>query len=250
MLTQDVKPNRLDRAKLAILDLIKQLQGDRVGLIAFAGTAFVQCPLTLDYAAFSESLRAVHVGIIPKGGTALADAVVAGVEAFEGRQGQHAALVLMTDGEDHEGGLDEATRRASEAGIRVYTVGIGTAGGELITIEENGKATYLKDRHGQVVKSRLDEETLRKVATETGGAYLYAKGPDLGLDELYVDYISKMEKRDLKTAMQRRYEERYQWPLALALVLLALEPLVGEKRGVRAGVRRLLSRRGRERQEA
>jgi Ca-activated chloride channel family protein len=250
MLTQDVKPNRLDRAKLAILDLIKQLQGDRVGLIAFAGTAFVQCPLTLDYAAFSESLRAVHVGIIPKGGTALANAVVAGVEAFQGRQGKHTALVLMTDGEDHEGGLDEAMRRAGEAGIRVYTVGIGTAGGELIAIEENGKTTYLKDRHGQVVKSRLDEETLRKVATETGGAYLYAKGPDLGLDELYVDYIGKMEKRDLKTAMQRRYEERYQWPLALALVLLALEPLVGEKRGVRAGVRRLLSRRGRERQEA
>jgi Ca-activated chloride channel family protein len=241
MLTQDVKPNRIDRAKLAILDLVKELQGDRVGLIAFAGTAFVQCPLTLDYAAFSESLRAANVGIIPKGGTALAEAVEVGVEAFEGRQGKHAALVLMTDGEDHEGGIDDAVKKATEAGIKVYTVGIGTPAGELIEVENDGQRGYLKDRSGQVVKSRLDEEALRNIATTTGGAYLYAEGPDLGLDKLYDDYISKMEKRELKTAMERRYEERYQWPLALALILLAAEPLVGERRGTRAALRRLAS---------
>lgn len=250
MLTQDVKPDRLERAKLAILDLVKQLQGDRVGLIAFAGSAFVQCPLTLDYAAFSESLRAVNVGIIPKGGTALAEAVGAGVEAFEGRQGKYAALVLITDGEDHEGGVDEAAKLAAEAGIKVYTVGIGTPGGELIQIEENGQKTYLKDRSGQVIKSRLGEETLRAIATTTGGAYLYAEGPDLGLDTLYEEYISTMEKRELKTAMEKRFEERYQWPLALALLLLALEPVVGEKRGMRAGVRRFVARRLRKGQEA
>lgn len=234
MLTQDVKPNRIDRAKLAILDLVKELQGDRVGLIAFAGTAFAQCPLTLDYAAFSESLRAVNVGIIPKGGTALAQAIDAGVQAFEGRQGKHAALVLMTDGEDHEGGIDDAAKKAAEAGIKVYTVGIGTPAGELIAVENEGQRSFLKDRSGQVVKSRLDEESLRNIATTTGGAYLYAEGPDLGLDKLYEDYISKMEKRELKTAMERRYEERYQWPLGIALLLLALEPLVGERRGTRA----------------
>jgi Ca-activated chloride channel family protein len=250
MLTPDVKPNRIERAKLAILDLVGQLQGDRVGLIAFAGSAFVQCPLTLDYAAFSESLRAIDVGIIPKGGTALAEAVKAGVEAFEGRQGKHAALVLMTDGEDHEGGVDEAAKVALDAGIKVYTVGIGTPGGELITVEENGQTSYLKDRRGQVVKSRLDEETLRKIATTTGGAYLYAQGPDLGLDKLYQDHISTMEKRELKTAMERRYEERFQWPLLLAFVLLALEPLVGERRGVRSRVRGLLSIPGRRSEQA
>jgi len=250
MLTQDVKPDRLERAKLAILDLTKELQGDRVGLIAFAGSAFVQCPLTLDYAAFAESLRAVKVGIIPKGGTALAEAITTGVDAFEGRQGKYAALVLMTDGEDHEGGIDDATKKATEAGIKVYTVGIGTPGGELIQVEENGQKTYLKDRKGQVVKSRLDDETLRNIATATGGAYLYAEGPDLGLDKLYEDYISKMEKRELKTAMEKRFEERYQWPLAIALILLALEPLVGEKRGMRAGLRRLLTNRVRKRQRA
>lgn len=240
MLTQDVKPNRLERAKLAILDLVKELQGDRVGLISFAGTAFVQCPLTLDYAAFAESLRAVHVGIIPKGGTALGAAIDAGIEAFEGRQGKYAALVLMTDGEDHEGGIDEAAQKAAELGIKIYTVGIGTLGGELIEIEQDGQTSYLKDRSGQVVKSRLDEESLRTIATTTGGAYLYAEGPDLGLDKLYQDYISKMEKRELKTAMQRRFEERYQWPLGFALLLLALEPLVGERRGARAALRHLL----------
>jgi Ca-activated chloride channel family protein len=240
MLTQDVKPNRLERAKLAILDLIKELQGDRVGLIAFAGSAFVQCPLTLDYGAFAESLRAVHVGIIPVGGTDVGEAVSAGIDAFEGRQSKYAALVLMTDGEDHEGGVNEAAQQAAEAGIKVYTVGIGTPGGELIQIEEDGQRTYLKDRNGQVVKSRLGEETLRSIATTTGGAYLYAEGPDLGLDKLYDDYISTMEKRELKTAMEKRFEERYQWPLAFALLLLALEPLVGERRGTRAAVRRLL----------
>jgi len=250
MLTQDVKPNRIDRAKLAILDLVKELQGDRVGLIAFAGTAFVQCPLTLDYAAFSESLRATNVGIIPKGGTALAQAVDVGIEAFEGRQGKHAALVLMTDGEAHEGGIDDAAKKATEAGIKVYTVGIGTPAGELIGVENEGQKSYLKDRSGQVVKSRLDEETLRNIATSTGGAYLYAEGPDLGLDKLYEDYISKMEKRELKTAMERRYEERYQWPLAIALILLAAEPLVGERRGTRVRLRRLFSRRRTSGQQA
>jgi len=250
MLTQDVKPDRIERAKLAILDLIKELQGDRVGLIAFAGSAFVQCPLTLDYGAFAESLRAVNVGIIPKGGTALAEAITTGVDAFEGRQGKYAALVLMTDGEDHEGGIDDAIKKATEAGIKIYTVGIGTPGGELIQVEENGQKTYLKDRKGQVVKSRLDDETLRKIATDTGGAYLYAEGPDLGLDKLYEDYISKMEKRELKTAMEKRFEERYQWPLAVALILLALEPLVGEKKGMRSRFRRLLTQRVRRGQRA
>lgn len=241
MLTPDVKPNRIERARLAILDLVGQLQGDRVGLIAFAGTAFVQCPLTLDYAVFSESLRAVDVGIIPKGGTALAEAIRAGVAAFEGRRGRHSALVLITDGEDHEGGLEEAAREAAEAGIKVFTVGIGTPAGELITIEENGKTTYLKDRQGQVVKSRLDEETLRTIATSTGGAYLHAQGPDLGLDKLYQDYIRAMDKRELKTTMTRRYEERFQWPLLVAFLLLWFEPLVGKRRGLRARARRLLS---------
>ncbi|MFI5365519.1 MAG: VWA domain-containing protein [Candidatus Binatia bacterium] len=246
MLAEDVKPNRLERAKLAVQDLVKQLHGDRIGLIAFAGSAFVQCPLTLDYEAFAESLQAVNVGIIPKGGTALAEAISAGVEAFEGHQGKHEALILITDGEDHEGQIDDATKQAADLGIKIYTIGIGTPDGDLIPITVDGQQTFLKDRHGQVVKSRLDDETLKKMATDTGGAYVHATGPDLGLDMVYSDYIGKMEKRELKSTMERRFEDRFQIPLLLAAALLALEPLVGERRRARVSARRHLLGRWRK----
>jgi Ca-activated chloride channel homolog len=237
MLAEDVKPNRLERAKLAVEDLVKQLRGDRIGLVAFAGAAFVQCPLTLDYDAFAESLRAVDVGIIPKGGTALGEAITSGIEAFEGHQGKNEAFILITDGEDHEGRIDDAAKQANEKGIKIYTVGIGTPDGELIPLTVNGQQTFLKDRKGQVVKSRLDDEALKTIATTTGGAYVHGTGADLGLDEIYDGYISKMEKRELKSTMERRFEDRYQLPLLLAMVLLAVEPLVGDRRRARAGAR-------------
>ena len=209
MLATDVKPNRLGRAKLAVEDLLAQLQGDRAGLVAFAGSAFVQCPLTLDQGAFRESL----------------DAIDASLEAFEGRQGNHQALVVITDGESHEGDVKEAAKRAEERGVKVYTVGIGTTEGELVPAETGG---YVKDRKGQVVKSRLDEETLKQVASDTGGVYLHAEGASFGLGELYRDYIGPMEKRELASTLERRFEHRFQIPLAAAFVLLLVEPLVGE----------------------
>jgi Ca-activated chloride channel homolog len=234
MLATDVKPNRLARAKLAVQDLVAELHGDRVALVAFAGSAFLQCPLTLDYGAFAQSLDAVEVGIIPKGGTSLTAAIDTSLDAFEGRQGSHQALVLITDGEDHEGQVQEAAKRAADRGIKVYTVGIGTAEGELIPSETG----YVKDRAGQVVKSRLDEDTLKAVAVETGGVYLHAAGPSFGLAELYRDYIDTMEKRELESTLERRFEHRFQVPLGLALVLLGLEPLVGERRAPARGARR------------
>jgi len=227
MLATDVKPNRLGRAKLAIEDLVAELRGDRVALVAFAGTAFVQCPLTLDYGAFGQSLEAIEVGIIPRGGTSLTAAIDASLEALEGRQGKHQALVLITDGEDHEGQVKDAAKRAADRGVKVYTVGIGTTEGELVPGESGG---FVKDQKGQVVKSRLDEETLKQVAVDTGGVYLHAAGASLGLTELYRDYIDTMEKRELVTTLERRFEHRYQIPLALALLLLVAEPLVGERR--------------------
>ncbi len=227
MLATDVKPNRLGRAKLAVEDLLAQLQGDRAGLVAFAGSAFVQCPLTLDQGAFRESLDAIEVGIIPRGGTNLGAAIDAGLEAFEGRQGNHEALVLITDGESHEGDVKEATKRAQERGVKIYTVGIGTAEGELVPADAGG---YVKDRKGQVVKSRLDEDTLKQIATDTGGVYLHAEGPSFGLGELYRDYIGPMEKRALVSTLERRFEHRFQIPLAVAFVLLLVEPLVAETR--------------------
>ena len=227
MLATDVAPNRLARAKLAVQDLLAELAGDRIGLVAFAGSAFVQCPLTLDRNAFRESLEAVEVGLIPRGGTNLTAALESGLEAFEGHQGSHQALVLITDGEDHEGKLDDAIKRATERGIKIFTVGIGTAEGELIPAKGGG---FLKDRKGQVIKSRLDEDTLKKLAIDTGGVYLHAAGADLGLGGLYRDHIATMEKRELASTLERRYEHRFQLPLALGLALLVVEQLLGERR--------------------
>lgn len=227
MLATDVKPNRLARAKLAVQDLLAQLGGDRIGLVAFAGSAFLQCPLTLDFGAFSQSLDAIEAGIIPRGGTSIAAAIDAALAAFEGRQAEHQALVVITDGEDLEGSLDEAVKRASERRVKIYTVGIGTAEGELIPLAQGG---FLKDRRGQVVKSRLDETKLQEVATDTGGAYLHATDTAFGLTELYRDYIATMEKRELASTLERRFEHRFQWPLLVAFLLLIAEPLVGERR--------------------
>jgi Ca-activated chloride channel family protein len=226
MLASDVAPNRLARAKLAVQDLLAELQGDRIGLVAFAGSAFVQCPLTLDRNAFRESLDAVEVGLIPRGGTNLTEAIDSSLEAFEGRQGSHQAVVLITDGEDHEGKVEDAIKHATERGVKVFTVGIGTAEGELIPTEGG---TFLKDRKGQVVKSRLDEETLKKLALDTGGVYLHAAGTDLGLSALYREHVASMEKRELASTLERRYEHRFQIPLAIGLFLLVVEQVLGDR---------------------
>ncbi len=230
MLTTDVKPSRLERAKLALQELVQQLQGDRIGLVAFAGSAFIQCPLTLDYGAFLESLRATSVGIIPKGGTALDEAIRTGLAAFENHPSKHHALIIITDGEDHAGQVQAASQLAAEKGIKVYTIGVGTPEGELISLTIDGRPAFLKDRQGQVVKSRLDTETLQDIAIATGGAYVYDSSPSLGLDEVYTRYISQLEKRELTSTLERRYEDRFQLPLALGLILLMLEPFIRDHR--------------------
>ncbi len=244
MLAEDIKPNRLERAKLAIQDMLQQLQGDRVSLVPFAGSAFVQCPLTLDYGAFAENLRAVQVGIIPKGGTSLAAAITHGIDAFEGRHGKNAILLIITDGEDHAGHVQSAAKQAAEKGVRIYTIGIGTADGELIPLAESGQngragqTSFLKNRHGQIVKSRLDATTLQDIAVATGGAYIYAAGQSLGLDEFYLRYISRLEGREFASTLERRFHERFQWPLGVALVLLAIEAVMSGRRQTHSEKRR------------
>src|SRR5262245_16259263 len=237
MLASDVKPNRLERAKYAIMDLLPLLQGDRIGLVAFAGTAFLECPLTLDYAAFERSLRAVDVGIIPRGGTAIARAIDTALDALDARQGKYEAIILITDGEDHEGDVKEAAQRAADAGVKIFTIGIGTPEGELLPLDKGG---FVKDRSGQVVKSRLNDETLKDIALATGGAYVQGLGPSLGLDQVFRDHIATMERREVASTLERRYEEGFQIPLVLALLLLAVEALMPQRRGaVRRTWRRL-----------
>ena len=231
MLAEDVKPNRLQRAKLAIQELVPLLRGDRIGLVAFAGTAFVQCPLTVDAGAFSLVLEDVSPSTIPRGGTAIAQAIRAALDAFTGSPGGSRALVLITDGEDHEGDPVAAAKEAAKAGVTIFCIGIGTPEGELIPVTDaEGHQAFLKDREGRTVKSRLDETILERLALATGGSYVRATATSFGLDLLYRERISRLEKQEAESTMRKRYTERFQWPLALAFLLLLVEPLVSDRR--------------------
>ena len=231
MLAEDVKPNRLKRSKLAIKDLVKKLKGDRIGLIAFSGTAFLQCPLTLDYDGFLMSLDDVDVSTIPIGGTSLAKAIYKAIDSFEDRKDDQKILIIITDGEDLEGGLEKAIQQAKAKGVRIFCAGIGSAEGELIPYpDERGKQGFLKDENGNVVRTRLTESSLQQMAVGTGGMYVRATGAELGLDLMYQEELSKLQKQEFKSKMEKRYYERFQIPLAVAVFLLFLEPLIGDRK--------------------
>jgi Ca-activated chloride channel family protein len=230
MLAEDIKPNRLERSKLAVRDLVKKLGGDRIGLIAFSGSAFLQCPLTVDYNGFLLSLNELDFNTIPKGGTSISSAIRTAMKSYEGGLKKYKILVIITDGEDHEGNVAEIAEEAKEEGIKIFSIGIGTKEGELIPItDESGNKAFLKDRQGNVVKTRLDEVALRNMALTTGGSYVKATNTEFGLDLIYEEKLSKMEKREIEHRMTRRYEERFHIPLALGLLLLCLEPFVSDR---------------------
>ncbi|MDZ4241675.1 MAG: VWA domain-containing protein, partial [Candidatus Omnitrophota bacterium] len=224
MLTEDVKPNRLERTKLAVKDLIKKLKGDRIGLIGFAGDAFLFCPLTVDYGGFLLSLEDLDVTSVPRGGTNLSQAMSEALKEYENVPAKYKAVVIVTDGENLEGDPLAMARRAKEKGIKVYCVGIGTKEGDLVRVQDMvGGHEFLKDENGNFVKSRLNEDLLQKVALATGGMYVRASGAQFGLDMIYDRELAKMERRDLETRVEKKYFDRFQVPLALALVLLVWE---------------------------
>lgn len=224
MLADDVKPNRLEVAKREIEDLLHVLEGDRIGLVVFAGSAFPYCPLTSDYGAFRLFLQDVNTNVIPLGGTALSEAIRKGTAAFEANSKNHKAIILITDGENHEDDPLKAAAAAKEKGVVIYTVGVGKKDGSYIRIrDESGQERLLKDRQGQVVKSRLDEITLNKIALETGGLYTPAYDIRWGLEKIYKDSIAKIEESTYKTQRVKRYVNRYQVPLFIAMVLIAME---------------------------
>lgn len=227
MLAEDVKPNRLTRAKHKVSDLINMLEGDRVGLVAFAGTSFLQCPLTLDYSAAVIFLDAIDTGLIPVPGTAIAHAIRTATQAFSSREKKSKVIILITDGEDQRGQALEATREAKEQGIKIYTIGIGLESGAPIPNVGGG---FKKDGQGNVVLSKLDESTLQKIALETGGIYVRSVTGDLDLNKIYLEDIKKtVEKKELKTARRQLWQERFQWLVFAALICLVLEPLVRER---------------------
>jgi Ca-activated chloride channel homolog len=232
MLAQDVNPNRLTRAKMAVLDLVAKLPGDRVGLIAFAGSAFLQCPLTLDYDAFRQSLEALDTSTIPKGGTDISSAIKEAEKAFSLATPTHKILILITDGEDLEASGVSAARDAAQNGMKIYTVGVGTPTGELIPLSNNHGVEFVKDEGGQIVKSRLDESTLHQIAANSGGLYHPLGQRGEGLDTIYEQGLSTLPKQELSARMNRIYIERFQWPLSFAISILVIEFLVSDRRKI------------------
>ncbi|OGW19199.1 MAG: hypothetical protein A3K09_02585, partial [Nitrospinae bacterium RIFCSPLOWO2_12_FULL_47_7] len=205
MLAEDIKPNRLIRAKHKVADLINMLEGDRVGLVAFAGTSFLQCPLTLDYSAATLFLDMIDTELIPVPGTAIAHAIHTSTKAFSTREKKSKVIILITDGEDHEGRVQEAVREAREQGVKIYTVGIGQDSGAPIPNVGGG---FKKDRQGNVVLSKLGESVLQKIALDTGGAYVRSVTGDMDLNKIYIEDIKKtVDKKALKTARRQLWQE-------------------------------------------
>ena len=238
MLSNDVQPNRLERVKLAAQDLINELQGDRVGLIAFAGRAFLQAPLTIDYGAVVESINDLDTKTVPEGGTNISEAIALASRTFGKSAMGNRALIIFTDGEELSGDAVKSAKAAADAGVRIFTVGVGTPQGSLIPISgEDGETAFVKDSAGQVVKSKLDEKRLREVAQASGGFYLQLENGPRTMQQIYSEGLAQMQAAEFDVRLSRRPIERYEWPLGAALIALALSILIGERKRVRAPVR-------------
>ena len=229
MMASDIKPTRLQQAKWGIRDLLRHLRGDRVGLVPFSGSSILQCPLTIDYAAFTMTLDDVYSGLIPRGGTAIEQALRTAVAAFPADRTADRVILLITDGEDHEGDPLALLPELKEKGIRVYTIGIGTLEGEMVPAGD-GQGGYFKDRQGQIVKTALKEDVLQKLALGTGGTYVRSAPGDTGLERVFNESIANLKRTEQENRTAKIYEERFVWPIVAALLLLAWEALLSDRR--------------------
>jgi Ca-activated chloride channel family protein len=243
MLATDIAPNRLARAKLAALELMQKAGTDRMGLVAFAGDAFLECPLTVDNTAFQQCVQALDVNTISQGGTAIATAINTALTAFK-EGNHHKVLVLLTDGEDNDTGALEAAQSAAKAGLKIFTIGIGTAAGDLLRVmDANGNSDYVRDEQGNVVKSHLNEALLQQIAGTTGGFYLPLRGANT-IDTLYERGLAPLPKSEGKERLVRRYHEQFYWPLALAMLLLLAEIFLPERKRERENANNIRPRPG------
>ncbi len=246
MLSNDVQPDRLERVKLAIQDLINELQGDRVGLIAFAGRAFLQAPLTIDYDAVIEAVNDLDTKTIPEGGTNISSAITLATQSFGKSAMGNRALVIFTDGEELSGDAVKTAKAAADAGVRIFTVGVGTPQGSLIPITgDNGETSFVKDSAGQVVKSKLDDKRLREIAEATGGFYVHLENGPRTMQQIQNEGLAKMQAAEMDVRLSRRPIERYEWPLSAALIVLAFSILIPERKSATGRIRR--AKRVRER---
>jgi Ca-activated chloride channel homolog len=233
--TQDVVPGRLEKAKHEVRALIDALQGDRVGLVVFAGSSFVNCPLTIDQNAVKLFLDVVDTQVIPRPGTNIGDAIRRAVQAFDARDRRHKVMILVTDGESLEGDPQVAAEEAKQAGVVIYSIGIGTAAGEPIPLrDERGNVTgYKKDEAGSVVVSRLDEESLRQVSGTTGGQYYRATPAEEEVEKI-VQAVSGMDKKEFESKVYLTYVDRFQIPLGIALFFIFVESLISDAKPPRS----------------
>jgi Ca-activated chloride channel homolog len=230
MIADDVAPNRLGRAKLALVDLARTAKSDRLGIVAFAGEAFLQCPLTFDTEAFVQTAGGLDFDTIPLQGTDLASAIREAGEAFNKESDGSKAIVIISDGEDHEEGAVEAAREAFAKGIHIYALGVGTDKGAVLrTADPYGNPVFVKDDAGNAVKSRLEPAALREVTSAAGGFYLPLDGRQ-SVEALYRDGPGRLPRQMKKEGRRRDWIERFQWPLGLAIALLSAEMLVPEAR--------------------
>ena len=229
MMAQDIKPNRLERAKQSIIRLIDNLEGDRLGIIVFAGKAYTQLPITTDYAAAKMFTGSINTGIVPTQGTAIAEALEVAANGF-GESKHNKAIVVITDGEDHEGNVLEQAEVAVKKNITIYTIGMGLPEGAPIPVYSGDIQTgYRKDKDGQTIMSKLDETLLQRLASIGKGMYVRATTSETGLNKIFDD-ISKIEKSEIEEKQFSDYEDRFQYFVAFAIFLLILDLFVFERK--------------------
>ena len=228
MLAEDYSPNRLDRAKLAVSRLVDKLRDDRIGLVIFAGTSFVQLPVTTDYVSAKMFLNTIDTGSIPIQGTAMGDAITTCIRSFSQQSDKSRAIILITDGENHEDDPVAAAKQAAEMGIKVFTIGVGSPEGKPIPM--NGE--LLKDKNGEIVVSRLDEDVLKEVAQAGNGAYVRAGNSEFGLNPIIED-LKKLEDEKYNSIVFEEFDEQFMYFLGIAFFFFVLEMLVGDRRSKR-----------------
>ena len=231
MLAQDIKPNRLERAKREIIDLLRMMKSDRAGLVAFSGRAILQCPLTLDHEAFNIFLKVLEPGYLPMGGTNLDHAIKECYKGFEKESDTQKAIIIITDGESTSGDVEETAREMAKQGIKIFSIGVGSSQGAPIP---DAKGGFKEDTSGNIILSKVDTKTLEKLAAMTGGTHVRSVAGDMDLDLIYKDKIlGTMERKTLTSGKQKIWENRYQWFLFPCVVLLLIEFILSSKKRLR-----------------
>ena len=229
MMAEDIKPNRLERAKQAISRLVEKLQDDRIGLLVFAGDSYIQIPITSDYISAKMFLETINTDIVPKQGTAIGSAIELGMRSFSPETEASKVLVIITDGENHEDDAVKAAEAATEKGITVYTIGMGSPNGSPIPVYTSAGKSFRKDNQGNTVISKLDEETLNKIAVAGNGKYILASNSNVGLNKLF-DELKELETAEFDSKVYTEYEDRFQYLIGIAFLLLLIEVFTIERK--------------------